>query len=142
MINRILGLAASFILVCSISHQSFAQEGTVNLQGYYFSDAYRYAILEDSGYYRFSGDYVLTSSIAYVNNPLVVADAASEKKIRNFLSNFWIGTIGFTWYATDIFSLGIDANYLRTKYSDDILDTEVEVPITIKSGNTVVLVKE
>ncbi|MDH4468056.1 MAG: OmpA family protein [Bacteriovoracaceae bacterium] len=124
MIKWILSAAATFIILSSFTHKIFAQEGTVNLQGYYFSDAYRYAILEDSGYYRFSGDYVLTSSIAYVNNPLVVADATSEKKIRNFLSSFWIGTMGFTWYATDIFSLGIDANYLRTQYSDDISDTD------------------
>ncbi len=111
-----------FILL--ISQHSFAQDGSINLQGYFFSDAYRYAILEDSGYYRFSGNYVFTTSIAYINSPLVVADANTELKLRNFLSSFWAGTVGFTWYASDLFSIGVDFNYLRTHYSDDILNTD------------------
>jgi len=121
----LLFVIAIFLSTTLLNSNSLkAQDGTVNLQGYYFSDAYRYALLEDSGFYRFSGDYVLTSSLAYVNTPLVVADANTETKLRNFLSSFWIGTIGLTWYTSDLISLGIDLNYLRTKYSEDILDTD------------------
>jgi outer membrane protein OmpA-like peptidoglycan-associated protein len=124
MFPRMLFFVFLALLSTLNSKDTSAQDGTVNLQGYYFSDAYRYALLEDSGYYRFTGNYVLTSSLAYVNTPLVVADANTERKLRNFLSSFWIGTLGMTWYASDIFSLGIDLNYLRTEYSDDLLDSD------------------
>ncbi len=92
-------------------------EESINLQGYYFSDAYNYSILEDSGYERFAGSYVLTTSFAYVNTPLIVSDPSAENKVANYLDDLKIGTLGFTWYASNLISFGIDASYLSTAYS-------------------------
>lgn len=106
----------SLILKSTVTN---AQEQSINLQGYYFSDAFKYAILEDSGLMRFSGDFIFTTSIAYVNKPLIVSDPASQNKLTDYLDNFWVGTLGATWYASNIFSFGIDLNYLSTTYSDE-----------------------
>lgn len=99
----------------------FAQtsEESINLQRYYFSDAYKYAILDDSGLTRFSGKFLLTTSLAYVNTPLIVSDAGSENKLNDYLDSFWVGTLGTTWYANDHFSFGIDLNYVTTTYSEN-----------------------
>jgi len=95
-----------------------AQEESINLQGFYFSDAFRYAYLEDSGILRFPRPFVLTTSISYISTPLVVSDPSSENKISDYLDHFWLGTIGFTYYLNSIFSVGFDLNYLRTTYAD------------------------
>jgi outer membrane protein OmpA-like peptidoglycan-associated protein len=107
-----------FLLSAFAVRQSRAEE-SINLQGYYFSDAFRYAVLEDSGLIRFPGSYVLTTSLAYVNVPLVVSDAASDTKLVDFLDHFWIGTVGFTYHFNSVISLGIDVPYLMTEYSQD-----------------------
>lgn len=108
-----------FLSLC-ISFPLKAQEQSINLQGYYFSDAYKYAVLEDSGLMRFPGNFVFTTSLAYINTPLIVSDPASQNKVTDYLDNFWIGTLGATWYASNIFSFGVDVNYISTSYSDDL----------------------
>lgn len=94
-------------------------EESVNLQGYYFSDAFKYSILDDSGLMRFAGNYVFTTSVAYISTPLIVSDPGSQNKLIDYLDSFWIGSLGATWYASDIFSFGVDLNYIMTNYSDN-----------------------
>lgn len=105
----------SIIYLFSLRAQT---EESINLQGYEFSDAYRYSILEDSGLLRFQGPFVITTSGAYVNIPLVVSDENSESKVSDYLDNFWIATLGGAWYASDVFSFGGSLNYVSTTYSD------------------------
>ncbi len=114
------GFFTLLLVLFSLTIQrSKAQEQSINIQAYYFSDAFKYAILEDSGLMRFAGPYVITTSLAFVNTPLIVSDPASQNKLTDYLDSFWVGTIGATWYANNIFSFGVDANYVATKYSDD-----------------------
>jgi outer membrane protein OmpA-like peptidoglycan-associated protein len=87
----------------------------INLQGYYFSDAYRYAFLEDTLLIKHPDPFVLTHSYAYVNAPLVVSDDTSTIKFSNIIDNYKIVTLGFSYYLAKSFSLGIDLNYLDAK---------------------------
>ncbi len=113
--------SALFVLLISLLSISPAakSEESINLQGYYFSDAFKYAILDDSGLMRFAGKFVFTTSVAYINTPLIVSDPGSQNKLTDYLDSFWIGTLGATWYASDIFSFGVDLNYITTNYSDN-----------------------
>lgn len=111
-------LLMSFVLL-QINATQAQEEQSINLQGYYFSDAYRYSILEDTGILRFPGKFIFTSSLAYIHVPLVLSDAASDNKELNYLQNFWAGTLGFTYYVSSVFSIGVDANYLKTQYADE-----------------------
>ncbi len=92
----------------------------VNLQDYQFSDSYRYALLDDTLLLRHPGNWVLTSSVAFINSPLVVSDQDGSRKLRDFVDNFWVGTIGYTYYFSKTFALHGTFNYLRTSYSDEI----------------------
>ncbi len=114
IINAVLVVLVSLITFSPVAKS----EESINLQGYYFSDAFKYAILDDSGLMRFAGNFVFTTSVAYINTPLVVSDPASQNKLTDYLESFWIGTLGATWYASDIFSFGVDLNYIATNYSD------------------------
>jgi outer membrane protein OmpA-like peptidoglycan-associated protein len=106
------------LTLCILTQTAFA----INLQSYQFSDSYRFAILDDSLILKHSGDWVATASVAYINTPLVVSDQDAETVIRDFVDNFWVGTLGFSYYFSKKFSLGGNLNFMSTSYSDQIAD--------------------
>lgn len=120
--NSFVSYVSYLVFLCTLLFYNLvhaqANEESINLQGYEFSDSYRYSILEDSGLLRFPGPFVITTSGAYVNTPLVVSDENSDSKVTDYLNNFWIMTFGGAWYASDIFSFGGSLNYISTTYSD------------------------
>jgi len=85
----------------------------LNLQGYRFSDSYRYSILDDSLQEKFAGKYVVTASVGYVKNPLYYSDeqTATSRKV-NIIHQNQIATLGYSRYINNELSLGLDANYI------------------------------
>lgn len=87
----------------------------LNLQGYRFSDSYRYSLLHDSMKENFKGDYVISASTAYVKNPLYLSDSKASRRFSNIISYHHIGTLGYSHFITPTFSLGLDVNYIRNE---------------------------
>ncbi len=93
----------------------------INLQNYYFSDAYKYAVIEDSGLLRHPGKWVVHLSGAYVKQPLVIAkDVNSGDKVGVVVDNHLIGTLGATYYLLDNLALGGDISYVKQSMSDEL----------------------
>jgi outer membrane protein OmpA-like peptidoglycan-associated protein len=105
----------SFSLVIYLSFLLTSTAQAINLQGYYFSDSYRYAYLEDTMMIKHPDPFVFTHSYAYINAPLVITDDTSTVVLGNIIDNYKVATLGFSYYLTKAFSLGIDLNYLDAK---------------------------
>jgi hypothetical protein len=115
----------------------------LNLQGYRFSDSYRYSILDDSLKDKFPGKYVATASLAYVKNPLYVTDKKVSKRYENIISYHEILTLGYSYYVNNDFSLGLDANYINNKVAgethSDFADTIAKARWNLYRQNTFAL---
>lgn len=112
----------------------------LNLQGYRFSDSYRYSVLDDSLKDKFPGKYVVTASAAYVKNPFYVSDEKASKRFANIISYNEIATIGYSYYVSETLSLGIDANYVINKVAgvsySDFADTVLKGRWNLYKQNT------
>jgi hypothetical protein len=112
----------------------------LNLQGYRYSDSYRYSVLDDSLKEKFAGKYVVTASAAYVKDPLYISDKKASKRFANVISYNEIATLGYSYYLTDSLSLGIDANYVMNKVSGqthaDFADTVAKARWNLYKQNT------
>lgn len=92
----------------------------INLQNYYFSDSYKYAIIEDSFILKHPGDWLITVSGAYVGEPLVIVeDANSTTKTSVVVKQHLVGNLGFNYHVKRWLSLRVDTHYLSQKMSDD-----------------------
>lgn len=126
-----------FTLSCLVlSSNVFA----LNLQGYRFSDSYRYSILNDSLKEKFPGKYVVTASAAYVKNPFYVSDRKASKRFANIISYNEIATLGYSYYVNEKLAVGIDANYVRNKVAgttySDLADTILKARYNLYKQDT------
>lgn len=103
------------LFVLSLCLLSIFPAKAINLQGYRFSDSYRFAIMDDSLKDKFAGDYVLTSSLAYIKSPFYVTDQNISTKRSDIIKYSYVGTLGFSYYLTTNFSLGADLNVVHNK---------------------------
>lgn len=91
----------------------------VDLQNFYFSDSYRWSFLDDSGILKHPGNWVFMTSIARINDPLVISDEGSSINEGIVLDDQTVLNLGFSYYLKRWLSVGIDASYILTTLSDD-----------------------
>ncbi len=97
-----------------------ANTWAINLQNYYFSDAYKYAVIEDSLLLKHPGRWVVHLSGAYVKQPLVIAkDVNSGDKVGVVVDNHLIGTLGASYYLKRYLAIGADISYVKQSMSDE-----------------------
>jgi len=95
----------------------------INLQNYYFSDAYKYAVIEDSAILRHPGKWVIHLSGAYVKQPLVISRSVdSGDKIGVVVDSHIMGTLGASYYLLDNLAIGGDISYVKQSMSDETGD--------------------
>ncbi len=91
----------------------------INLQGFYFSDSYKYAIVDDSFILKHPGNWLFYTSFGYVNRPLVIANAFTNDNEGVVLNNQKVLTLGLNYNFSRTLALGIDASFISTVLSDD-----------------------
>lgn len=101
----------SLLLASLFSLSSYA----LNLQGYRFTDSYRFATLDDSLQEKFDGNYVLTASAAYIKSPFYYTDEDATNRLSDIINYMYVGTIGYSYYLTDRLSLGGDLGIVHNK---------------------------
>ncbi|MCB9092053.1 MAG: OmpA family protein [Halobacteriovoraceae bacterium] len=127
-------LVVFFLLL--ISSRVFA----INLQSYTFSDSYRYSLIEESLMLKHPGNWVLTSSLAYINEPLVQTNAAQDQKLGVIIDNFKVLSLGFSYYLARWMSIGAEAYVINSTLSDDntlIAQAEAAESLDIKDGTNI-----
>lgn len=114
---------------------SAAPASALNLQGYRFSDSYRYSLLDDALMEKFDGRYVITASYGYVHSPFYYSDTYLHEKRRDIINGNNVLTGGFTYYLTDRASIGADLNAVhnqtfstsRTSLADSVVKARFNV---------------
>jgi outer membrane protein OmpA-like peptidoglycan-associated protein len=91
----------------------------INLQGYKFSEAYRYSFLEDSGLENFNSPILLTTSLSHIAVPLFITDSTSSVYRTDVIKNYNLLTLGAGFQLTDFFNLGLETSLLKTKLQND-----------------------
>ena len=129
MINKRL---APLTLSLLLSPAAFA----LNLQGYHFSDSYRYSLLDDSMMEKFDGKYVVTASYGNVQSPFYYSDRNLNDFKDKIISYNQVLTAGFSYYLNKNVSLGIDVNAINNKVFGDthttLADTVLKSRINIR----------
>ena len=85
----------------------------VNLQGYRFSNSYRYSVLDDSLLERFSGSYVLTASLNHIHSPVSISNNNYNISSGRYIKQTNMLTLGYTYYIGGRISVGLDTQILR-----------------------------
>ncbi len=91
----------------------------VNLQSYRFTDSYRYSTLEDSLLERFSGNYVFTASLNHIHTPITITNSNYNSKDGTVLKSMNMLTLGYSYYLTSNFSLGLETQVVRTNNDEE-----------------------
>lgn len=91
----------------------------LNIQSYRFSDSYRFSIVDDSYQEKFKGDYVITTSLGYVNTPFYVADKDVTQLESDVIKYQLFYTLGGSYYVNQKLSVGIDINVLQSEVLDE-----------------------
>lgn len=105
----------SVLAVATVTTSAFA----INLQSYRFTDSYRYSILDDSLAERFSGKYVLTTSLAHIHSPLLITNGTYSTVADDVVKHSDYLTVGFSYYFSDSFTLGFETMGLVNKEDND-----------------------
>ncbi|MFP5387501.1 MAG: OmpA family protein [Bacteriovoracia bacterium] len=112
----------------------------LNLQGYQFSNSFRYALLEDSFMENFDGRYVGTLSYGHVNSPFYYSDSYLHDMRGEIIDSNNILTAGFTWYASNNISIGADTSVINNKVFGDthttLADTIIKSRVNILKQKT------
>ena len=101
--------AVSVVLALLVSQSALA----LNLQGYHFSDSYRYSILDDSLQEKFEGKYVFTTNLGHVNSPFYYSDRNLNGVDKKIIDYNTVLTTGFSYYVNKNVSVGIDLNAIH-----------------------------
>ena len=129
MVNKRL---APITLSLLLSPAAFA----LNLQGYHFSDSYRYSLLDDSMMEKFDGKYVVTASYGNVQSPFYYSDRNLNDFKEKIISYNQVLTAGFSYYLNKNVSLGIDVNAINNKVFGDthttLADTVLKSRINLR----------
>jgi hypothetical protein len=85
----------------------------LNLQGFRFSDSYRYSIVDDSYKEKYKGKYVASSSLSFSNSPFYTSNK-SVTQVNNEIINYqYVLTAGATYYYNPNLALGLDLNAIN-----------------------------
>lgn len=98
-------------LTLLISPAAFA----LNLQGYHFSDSYRYSLLDDSLMEKFDGRYVVTASYGNVQSPFYYSDSNLNDLKERIIDYNQVLNAGFSYYLNKNVFFGIDVNAINNK---------------------------
>ena len=91
----------------------------VNLQGYRFSDSYRYSVLDDSLLERFSGSYVLTASLNHIHSPVSISNNNYNISSGRYIKQTNMLTLGYTYYIGGRISVGLDTQIVRNSNGEE-----------------------
>ena len=105
--NRLIPITLTLL----ISPAAFA----LNLQGYHFSDSYRYSLLDDSLMEKFDGRYVMTANYGNVQSPFYYSDSNLNELKERIIDYNQVLTAGFSYYLNKNVSFGIDVNAINNK---------------------------
>lgn len=126
--NRLIPITLTLLISPSV----FA----LNLQGYHFSDSYRYSLLDDSLMEKFEGKYVVTASYGNVQSPFYYSDSNLNDLKEKIIDYNQVLTTGFSYYLNKNVSFGIDLSAINNKVfgeSDTTLgDTILKSRINIR----------
>ena len=87
----------------------------LNLQGFKFSDSYRYSFLEDSGIETFNGPLVLTTSYAHIATPLFVTDSQVKSFKSELINRYDLLTLGVGYRINPEVAFSLDTAFLKAK---------------------------
>lgn len=108
----------------------------LNLQGYQFSDSYRYSLLDDSLKEKFEGKYVATASLAHVKSPFYFSDTYLHDRDKDIIESNNILSLGFSYYLNKNVSLGLDLNAIHNEVMGDthtsLADSVIKSRINLK----------
>lgn len=105
--NRLIPITLTLL----ISPAAFA----LNLQGYHFSDSYRYSLLDDSLMEKFDGRYVMTANYGNVQSPFYYSDSNLNELKERIIDYNQVLTAGFSYCLNKNVSFGIDVNAINNK---------------------------
>lgn len=105
----------SLLLLALTTQQAMA----LNLQGYRFTDSYRYSLLEDSYKEKFDGKYVFTGSLAYINSPLYVSNRSVSQMNDKVIDYSAVLTAGASYYLNSSWILGFDLNAIHNEVREE-----------------------
>lgn len=124
------------ILVLLIAQNAHA----LNLQGYRFTDSYRYSLLDDSLHEKFDGRYVITASYGYIHSPFFYSDTYLHDKRKKIIDSNNILTTGFTYYLNKNVTVGLDLNAIHnTSFNEtktSLADSVVKSKINLRRSET------
>lgn len=130
--NRLIPITLTLLISPSV----FA----LNLQGYHFSDSYRYSLLDDSLMEKFEGQYVVTASYGNVQSPFYYSDSNLNDLKEKIIDYNQVLTAGFSYYLNKNVSFGIDVNAINNKVFGQtyttLADTVVKSRINIRRTDT------
>ena len=108
----------------------------LNLQGYKFSDSYRYSLLDDSLHENFDGKYIATASYGFVHSPFYYSDTYLHDMRKEIIDSNNILTVGGSYFLNDRVSLGVDLNAVHNTVFNDtrttLADTVLKSRINLK----------
>lgn len=104
----------------------------INLQGFKFSDSYRYSFLEDAGLEEFSRPLTFYTSGAFINKPLYLTDSSSSTFRQDIIKNYSLLYFGFSYRIDENFKLGLESSIIRTKVFDKTKNNFGETKIKVK----------
>lgn len=112
----------------------------LNLQGYRFSDSYRYSLLDDSLQEKFDGRYVITASYGVIHSPFYYSDTYLHERREKIIDANHILTTGFSYYLSDRISVGLDLNAVHNTVFNDthttLGDSVVKAKFNLVRGET------
>lgn len=91
----------------------------VNLQGYRFTDSYRYSVLDDSLLERFAGNYVLTASLNHIHSPVSISNNSYNISAGRYIKQTNMLTLGYSYYFSDSVAVGLDTQIVRNSNDDE-----------------------
>ncbi len=104
----------------------------INFQHYQFNDSYRYSILDDSIFERFTGDYVITSSFAHVNQPVYVSDEDVTKVYSSFINYNNLLTLGASYHVHTELTVSANIAYLDTSVANEKRNSVTDSNLKLK----------
>lgn len=108
-------LFAKRVLLSSITVLISQNAFALNLQGYHFSDSYRYSMLDDSLKEKFDGRYVFTTSVGHVNSPFFYSDPDLTDLKKEIIDYNNVLTFGFSYYLNKNVAVGLDLNAINNQ---------------------------
>lgn len=103
--------AFTVLAMIGLSSHAYA----LNLQGYKFSDSYRYSFLEDTGLENFKGPLLLTTSFSHISTPLFITDERVRVFRGELIKSYDLLTLGGAYRITPEFSLSLDTAFIKAK---------------------------